>query len=96
MLDTYGYIESAEELVGEPAVPAPAPRPWIVWSNQKRAWVGPGGGLAISPKYAKRFTEAEARAICENKFRPSSVEPEDVMLLAPEVSAELVHGVLHG
>ena len=69
-------------------------RIWLIWSNEHRAWWGPGsmGCVGIIEK-AGRYSFKDASAICDeaNRYLPKGNKHE-FMVLSPEASAALLAG----
>ncbi len=62
---------------------------YLVWSNDRGAWWGPGGGTYRSNVFdAGRYDEAGARRACGLRTWPLGKPPPEVMVLAPENGKE--------
>jgi hypothetical protein len=62
-------------------------RNYLIWSNEHRAWWGPGyRGYVQIISHAGRYKLTEATVICTNAnaYLSATAEPNEVMLLAPE------------
>ncbi len=75
--------EAAEE-------PAPAPRDYLIWSNEHRLWWRPNrAGYTADFAEAGAYTEPEALAICRSArggWRPGEPPPE-----IPVLAADALH-----
>lgn len=60
---------------------------WLIWSNEHRAWWGPGRcGYPEKVSAAGRYTLTEARDICRSRHWADGVTPPETMIHESEVA----------
>lgn len=67
---------------------------WLIWSNEHRAWWGPGSrGYEVVLSKAGRYSRERAAEICAgaNRYLSEGSEPNEVMVLAPAPAEALHH-----
>lgn len=63
---------------------------FVIWSNEHVRWWRPGSmGYTAVMAEAGRYSYESAKEICENanRFLPKGAQPNEVMLIAPEMIA---------